>query len=52
MWYRRNFTVPSDWGSSGQDGGRAEHVMLRFGAVDWESEVFVNGMRLGLHQGG
>ena len=52
MWYRRNFTVPSDWGLEGQDKEHAERVILRFGAVDWESEVFVNGVRLGMHQGG
>ena len=52
MWYRRNFTVPSEWRVEGQDGGRAERVMLRFGAVDWEAEIFVNGVRLGMHQGG
>lgn len=44
VWYRRTFTVPADW--SGQ------RIMLNFGAVDWESEVFVNGKRVGIHQGG
>ena len=44
MWYRRNFTVPEDW--------LAERVMLRFGAVDWEAEIFVNGVRMGMHRGG
>ena len=52
MWYRRNFTVPTDWGVEEQDGKHAERVMLRFGAVDWEAEVFVNDMQLGMHQGG
>ena len=44
LWYRRKFTVPGDW--KGQD------VMLHFGAVDYESEVFVNGKSLGIHSGG
>lgn len=26
--------------------------MLHFGAVDWETEVFINGKRVGQHQGG
>ena len=52
MWYRRNFTVPEEWRYERQSGGPAEHVMLRFGAVDWEAEVFVNGIRMGLHRGG
>lgn len=52
MWYRRNFTVPQDW--LGERVGRepAERVMLRFGAVDWEAEIFVNGMSMGTHRGG
>lgn len=44
VWYRRSFTVPSEW--SGQ------RIMLNFGAVDWESEVFVNGKSVGVHRGG
>lgn len=52
MWYRRNFTVPEDWLAERQAGEPAECVMLRFGAVDWEAEVFVNGVRMGMHRGG
>ena len=44
LWYRRQFTVPSGW-----DGRR---ILLHFGAVDYESEVFVNGKSLGVHKGG
>ncbi|UII19549.1 galactose-binding domain-containing protein [Fulvivirga ligni] len=44
IWYNRAFTVPSDW--SGQ------RIILHFGAVDWESEVFVNGTSVTLHRGG
>lgn len=43
-WYRRTFTVPPAW--SGQ------RVLLHLDAVDWESEVFVNGTSVGVHQGG
>ena len=43
-WYRRTFTVPATW--SGQ------RLLLHFGAVDWESEVFINGQSLGIHKGG
>ena len=52
MWYRRNFTVPEEWRHERQGSAHAERVMLRFGAVDWEAEVFVNGIRMGLHRGG
>ncbi|MFI4862467.1 MAG: sugar-binding domain-containing protein [Phycisphaerales bacterium JB063] len=44
LWYRRSFTIDSDW-----DGQR---VLLHFGAVDWEAEVWVDGNRVGLHRGG
>ncbi|MDB5157600.1 MAG: glycoside hydrolase family 2 [Mucilaginibacter sp.] len=44
LWYRRSFTVPSGW--------KGKHVILHFGAVDFESEVFVNGKSFGLHKGG
>lgn len=52
MWYRRNFTVPEEWRRERQGGAPTERVMLRFGAVDWEAEVFVDGIRMGLHRGG
>ena len=42
--YRRTFTVPSAW------SGR--HVLLHFGAVDWQARVWVNGHLLGTHDGG
>ncbi len=44
MYYRRTFTVPSGW------SGR--RVQLHFGAVDWESAVYVNGRLMGTHRGG
>ncbi len=31
---------------------RDKEVILHFGAVDWKTEVFVNGQRVGTHQGG
>ncbi len=44
LWYRRFFTVPSDF--------RKKHVILHFGAVDWQTDVFLNGTRIGSHTGG
>ena len=44
IWYRRTFTIPRGW--------KDKKVLLHFGAVDWESTVFVNGKKLGTHQGG
>ncbi|MFI5674354.1 PA14 domain-containing protein [Streptomyces cellulosae] len=47
MWYRRTFTVPADWRI-----GSAQRLRLNFGAVDWRSEVYVNGTRVAAHEGG
>jgi hypothetical protein len=44
LWYRRTFRVPERW-----TGAR---VLLHFGAVDWETTVWVNGKKLGQHRGG
>ena len=43
--YRRTFTIPQHW--SGED-----HIILHFGAVDWEASVFINGQQAGTHRGG
>ncbi len=43
-WYRRMFTVPPAW------NGR--RILLHLDAVDWESEVFINGTSVGVHRGG
>ena len=43
--YRRTFSVPQDW-------PKDDHVLLHFGAVDWEATIFVNGQEAGVHRGG
>ncbi|MGB7158387.1 MAG: sugar-binding domain-containing protein [Tepidisphaeraceae bacterium] len=45
-WYRRTFEVPKDWRKNGQ------RILLHFGAVDYESTVWVNGKEMGRHVGG
>ncbi|MFI9030806.1 PA14 domain-containing protein [Streptomyces sp. NPDC053560] len=47
MWYRRTFTVPRDW-----KVGDGKRLRLNFGAVDWQSEVYVNGKKVAAHKGG
>ncbi|MET7986841.1 PA14 domain-containing protein [Streptomyces sp. NPDC005281] len=47
MWYRRTFTVPSDW-----KVGSRKRLRLNFGAVDWQAEVYVNGVKVAEHEGG
>ncbi len=44
LWYRRTVEVPKAW--------RGRRVLLHFGAVDWESTVWVNGREAGTHRGG
>lgn len=44
LWYRRHFTVPPAW--------KGRQVLLNFGAVDYEAEIFVNGKSVGVHTGG
>ncbi|MFN7016829.1 MAG: glycoside hydrolase family 2 protein, partial [Fimbriimonadales bacterium] len=43
-WYRREFTLPEKW--------RGRRVWLCFGAVDHHAAVWVNGQRVGEHEGG
>ena len=44
VWYRREVNIPADWCT--------DHLLLHFGAVDYESEVWVNGRSIGTHRGG
>ncbi|MGV9249898.1 PA14 domain-containing protein [Streptomyces sp. NPDC003697] len=47
MWYRRTFTVPAGWHI-----GAGKRLRLNFGAVDWQTEVYVNGIQVARHKGG
>ncbi len=44
VWYRKEVTVPEDW--------KGRHVLLHFGAVDYDSTVWVNGKEVMRHRGG
>ncbi|UCF32637.1 MAG: chitobiase/beta-hexosaminidase C-terminal domain-containing protein [Phycisphaerales bacterium] len=44
IWYRRMFTLPDEW--------KSDHVLLHFGAADWETTVYLNGHSIGTHRGG
>src|SRR5262249_5971655 len=44
LWYRRSFEIPAGWAG--------QKVLLHFGAVDWESTVWVNDKAVGTHRGG
>lgn len=43
-WYKRTFSLPDGW--------KDKEVLLNFGAVDWESDVYINGRHVGSHRGG
>ncbi len=42
LWYRRTFAKPKT----------GERLLLHFGASDWHTTVWVNGFKVGDHQGG
>lgn len=44
LWYNRSFDVPAAW--------KGKRVLLHFGAVDWQTDVWVNGVNVGRHTGG
>ena len=44
LWYKRQFSVPASW--------KGKRIMLNFGAVDWQADVYVNDIHVGTHRGG
>ena len=44
LWYRTRFSIPSDF--------KKKNILLHFGAVDWASEIYINGVKAGDHKGG
>ena len=44
VWYRRSFILP--------EAAQGKRVILHFGAVDYRTEVWVNGVSVGRHEGG
>ena len=44
LWYKRAVEVANDL--------RKGKVLLHFGAVDWQCDVYVNGKKVGSHEGG
>lgn len=62
VWYRRKVTLKPPAKAAGGDGagdsaggwinGAGGRILLKFGAVDHEANVWVNGMFVGNHKGG
>jgi beta-galactosidase/beta-glucuronidase len=44
LWYRTTFILPSTM--------KSRNILLHFGAVDWKSDIYINGVLAGTHQGG
>ena len=44
LWYNQTVTIPSN--------NKNNNVLLHFGAVDWQADIYVNGIHAGVHQGG
>ena len=44
VWYRRTFSVPQDW--------LKQRTLLHLEAVDYESEIWINGVSVATHRGG
>lgn len=44
VWYQRHVVIPEEWEN--------RRILLHFGAVDYETTVYVNQQEVGIHQGG
>lgn len=44
LWYQHEFSINKNW--------KGKNILLHFGAVDWKTEVWINDIKIGDHQGG
>ena len=44
LWYFTEFEVPSNW--------KNRNIILHFGAIDWQSTIWINDIKVGEHTGG
>lgn len=44
MWYQREIAIPADW--------EGKRILLHFGAVDYQSVIYIDGKEAGRHTGG
>ncbi len=44
LWYRRTIEILEQWSN--------QRILLHFGAVDWDTTVWINGRQVGNHKGG
>ncbi|MFL5740248.1 MAG: glycoside hydrolase family 2 protein [Flavisolibacter sp.] len=44
LWYHTSVALPSSM--------KGKNILLHFGAVDWQTDLWLNGKKIGQHQGG
>jgi beta-galactosidase/beta-glucuronidase len=44
LWYSTKITIPGNY--------KGKNILLHFGAVDWASEIYINGAKVASHEGG
>ena len=44
LWYHRKFQIHKNW--------KGNKIILHFGAVDWETTIWINKNKIGAHKGG
>jgi len=44
VWYKRTISIPSNW--------EEKRILLHFGASDYKTAVWINGKKVGEHEGG
>ena len=44
MWYHRKLEIPTEWSG--------KKIMIHFGGVDYQSDLYINGKKAGAHWGG
>lgn len=44
LWYKKSFSITSN--------RKGKKILLHFGAVDWRSDVYINGTKVSTHEGG
>ncbi len=44
LWYNKEVNIPAEW--------KGKNIILHFGAVDYQSDLYINGEHVGQHTGG
>ncbi len=54
LWYKKNFTVPESWlrGKDLEAWKKDNELLLHFGAVDYQAQVWINGIPMWNNTGG